>query len=116
MEADVTPHMAVSAGVAARVQGLKRYYALMLAPGGKIRLIKVWYDTTSVLAEADFAWEFGKTYQLSLEVKGGQLTGSVDRGQELSAEDQDHPYLGGGIALVCEEGRNATQVVTVRPA
>ena len=63
----------------------------------------------------DFAWEFGKTYQLSLEVKGGHLSGSVDGSLALSADDQDHPYLGGGIALVCEEGRTATQVVTVRP-
>ena len=33
VEADVTPHMAISAGVAARVQGLKRYYALTAGPG-----------------------------------------------------------------------------------
>ena len=114
VEADITPHMAVSAGLAARVQGLKRYYAVLLGPGGKARLVKVWYDKTQTLAEVDFPWEFGRTYTLSLEVKGAELAASIDGQPVLSAVDPDRPLLNGAIALVCEEGRTATRVVTVR--
>ncbi len=116
VEADVTPHMAVAAGLAARVQGLKRYYALLLAPEGRLKLVKVRYQVTSVLAEADLPWEFGQTYLLGLEVKGRRLAASVGGEVLLSAVDEEDPYLNGAVALVCEEGRTATQAVTVRPA
>jgi ADP-ribosylglycohydrolase len=115
VEVDVTPHMVKSAGIAARVQGLQRYYALLLAAGGKIRLVKVWYGTTVVLAEADFAWAAGHTCQLGLEVKGEQLTGWVDGIELLSAIDNDSALLSGAVALVVEEGRSATHRVTIRP-
>jgi hypothetical protein len=114
VEADVTPHMAVSAGLAARVQGLKRYYAVLLGPGGKVRLVKVFYDKTQTLAEAEFPWEFGRAYTLRLEVKGDRLAAAIDGQALLTAVDRDNPLLNGAIALVCEEGRTATQVVTVR--
>ena len=40
VRADVTPHMVEAAGLAARVQGMKRYYALNLCRGNKVRLVK----------------------------------------------------------------------------
>ena len=70
VSADVTPHMVTAAGIGARVQGLRRYYALILCNGD----------------------------QLTFEV-----------------QDTNRPLDGGGVALVCEEGRTATQAVTVRP-
>src|SRR3712207_7033614 len=60
-----------SAGIGARVQGLRRYYALLLCRGGTIRLVKA-ADGTTVLAEHDFAWEFFRTYGLALEVVGSR--------------------------------------------
>ncbi len=41
VSSDVTVHLGSSAGIAARVQGLRRYYALQLEADGKARLIKV---------------------------------------------------------------------------
>lgn len=115
VEADVTPHMVVSAGVAARVQGLRRYYALLLAPGGKVKLVKVWYDSTETLAEADLDWQYGVTYQLGLALKGDLLSASVDGVPLFSVSDAGSPLDSGAVALVCEEGRTATQAVAVRP-
>jgi hypothetical protein len=34
----------------------------------------------------------------------------------FDVEDADRPLTGGGVALICEEGRMSTDAVTVRPA
>ncbi len=54
----VTIHLAKAAGIAARVQGLRRYYAILLCDDGKARLIKA-LDGDNVLAEVDFPWTAG---------------------------------------------------------
>ena len=114
VSADVTPHMVKSAGIGARVQGMRRYYALLLCSDGKARLVKA-LDGNTVLAESDLGWAFGETYELSLEVAGPHLRAWVGDQQVFDVDDTDRPLVGGGVALVCEEGRTATQVVTVRP-
>jgi len=40
----------------------------------------------------------------------------VDGANLFELEDMDVPLAGGGIALVCEEGRIGTEEVCVRPA
>ena len=40
VDADMTPWMAAAAGVAARVQGLRRYYALQLTGDGRARVVR----------------------------------------------------------------------------
>jgi len=117
--ADVTPHMVTSAGIGARVQGMRRYYALILCNGDKARLVKA-LDGDTVLAETDFSWRFDETHELSLEVVGARQGGVrlrawIDDQLTFEVQDSDRPLDGGGVALVCEEGRTATQAVTVRP-
>lgn len=114
VSADVTPHLATSAGLAARVQGLRRYYALLLSREGKARLVKV-RDGVRVLAEADYPWQDGATYRVELAVRGPVLTGAVDGRLVLRAEDSERPLLTGAIGLVCEEGRIAVGPVAVQP-
>jgi hypothetical protein len=115
ISADVTPHMVRSAGIAARVQGMRRYYALLLCNDGKVRLVKA-LDGDTVLAETDFSWEFGETHDLGLEVVGTRLKAWIDGKRVFEVDDADRPLASGAVALVCEEGRTATQAVTVRPA
>lgn len=115
VSADVTPHMATSAGIGARVQGMRRYYALLLCNDSRVRLVKA-LGGNSVLAETDFPWEFRVTYDLSLEVVGNRLRAWIDGQQLFEVDDADQPLTGGGVALLCEEGRTATQAVTVQPA
>lgn len=107
--ADVTPHLAASAGIAARVQGLRRYYALELADRSTVRLVR----HHSVLAGRTFDWEFGTTYQLSLTVEGDRLVASVDG--EILFDLTDPELDCGGVALVVTEGRTATQQVRITP-
>jgi ADP-ribosylglycohydrolase len=121
VSADVTPHLVKAAGIAARVQGMRRYYALLLGRDGadsghpNVRLVKA-LDGDSVLAETDLPWLFGATYDLSLEVIGSRLRAWIDGQQVFEVEDNECPLTGGGVALVCEEGRTTTQAVRVRPA
>ena len=112
-EADVTPHMVDSAGLAIRVQGLRRYYALLLSPGGAVRLVRQWYDETRILAEAPLAWEYGQTYLMALEGNGSHLSAWVNGEKLFEAEDPTHPLLSGAVGLVCSEGRTATRAVKV---
>ena len=115
VSARVTPHIAASAGIAARVQGLRRYYALLLGPDGKARLVKE-LDGSKVLAESAFTWQFGGSYELSLQAVSNRLQGWIDGKLLFDGEDAERPLSCGAIALVCEEGRMATDAVRVQPA
>ena len=66
-----------------------------------------------VLAETEFAWEFGQTLELSLKVHGDQLIGSIN-GQHLVAASSN-TFTDGAIGLLIEEGRSATNTISVKP-
>jgi ADP-ribosylglycohydrolase len=117
--ADVTPHMVKAAGLAARVQGMRRYYALLLCRDEAdapriVRLVKA-LDGITVLGEAVFPWNFDETYVLSLEVVGPHVRAWLNEELQFEVEDAACPLLGGAVALVCEEGRTATQAARVQP-
>jgi hypothetical protein len=112
--ATVTPLLAEAWGLAARVQGRERYYALMFdrVGGGRVRLIRRRHDET-VLAVQDFAWSLDKAYALSLRVDGKTIRASIDG--RVVLETQDEALTGGAIALLVDTGSIATQEVRVKP-
>jgi ADP-ribosylglycohydrolase len=112
--ADVTPHLVEAAGLAARVQGLRRYYALRLAGRDRVELVRhLDGPAPVVLAGRAYPWEFGETHQLALRVAGSRITALVD-GEELFDLD-DTALTCGGVALLVEQGRTATQAVQITP-
>jgi len=113
VQADITPHLVKAFGLAARVQGLERYYVLLITDQNTIKLIKR-LDGETVLAEQAFPWEFGRPYRLQMTVKGNLIMASVDGVLSFNIEDADRPLFSGGIALVCEEGRIGTDEVSVK--
>jgi hypothetical protein len=115
VSATVTPHMAEATGIAARVQGLRRYYAVLIGQDGRARLVKS-LDGEQVLAETELAWQLGRAYQLSLTVTGNRIQATVDGAALFDVEDADRPLDGGGIALVVQNGRAGCGEVRVRPA
>jgi ADP-ribosylglycohydrolase len=118
VSSSLTLHMAEAAGLAARVQGMRRYYALLLrrdaGQGPKVQLIKA-LDGDKVLAETDFAWEFGETHEFALALEGNRIRAAIDGKTLFTVSDQDSPLTGGGIAFVVEEGRVMSDAVKVGP-
>ncbi|HEU4743959.1 MAG TPA: ADP-ribosylglycohydrolase family protein, partial [Anaerolineales bacterium] len=115
VQARITPHLAKAFGLAARVQGLERCYAVVLSDQDTIQLIKR-LDGEIVLAEQEFHWEFGQPYDLQLTVLDDQISAAVDGAVLFQTKDENRPLTGGGIALLCEEGRIGTDAVSVRPS
>jgi hypothetical protein len=112
VQSEITPVLIKSGGIAARVQGMKRFYALLLCSDGKLRLIKA-LDGDHILAEVEFAWEVFNPYLLKLQVEGDHLQGWVGEEKLIDFTDNDEPLTGGGIALVVEEGHLMAQSVKI---
>ena len=116
VEADITPLLANRWGLAARVQGRERYYALMFDPsdGGQIRLVRRCH-TEDTLAAGRFAWHLDQAYRIRLEAQGRTLRAFVGDEPVLEAEDAEPGLHGGGIGLLVDTGSISTREVRVRP-
>tara|TARA_B100000963_G_scaffold359248_1_gene385995 strand:+ start:81 stop:2117 length:2037 start_codon:yes stop_codon:yes gene_type:complete len=110
VSADVTPHLVSLAGVAARVQGLTRFYALVVTREQKVRLLKFLHEET-VIAETDFHWSFGDTLEMTLSVIEDRLVGSINGQTLLTAHDS--ALDAGAVGLVVADGRSATHKIRV---
>ncbi|HYF49713.1 MAG TPA: ADP-ribosylglycohydrolase family protein [Planctomycetota bacterium] len=110
--ARIWPHLARQAGLAICVQGLKRYYAVVLSQGNKVQLVKEHYGRT-VLAETKFNWEFDQWYELALSIDSGKLTGWANG--KLLFKHSDTAFEGGAVALLIDEGRLDAGAVKVEP-
>ncbi len=113
VRAELRPHLVSRAGIAARVQGMTRWYGLLLKHPGKVQLVRMCHQET-VLAEADVDWALGDTVTLALTVDADRLTGSVN-GQPL-VEARDGALDAGAIAGVIEEGRLELNQVAISAA
>ncbi len=112
--AKIEPHLVKSCGLAVRVQGMKRYYALLLKENNKACLVKA-LDGNVVLKEIDFSWDFSGSYQLALQIQGDRLQGWIEDQMIFDIQDTTRLLEGGGVALLCEEGRMACDAVMVQP-
>jgi hypothetical protein len=106
---ELTPLLAKSWGLGARVQGRRRYYAVIFDAttgegGASIRLVRR-RDAETTLATGAFAWKVDHAYAVGLRL--ATLRASDDSAEALSD---------GGIALLVDTGSLATQAVAVRPA
>ncbi len=113
VQAQVMVHMAKAAGIAARVGGMRRYYALLLCDDGWARLVKC-VDQCKTLSEASVRFRTYELHELALEVDGSELRGWVDGNLVVEATD-DHPLPGGAMGLLCQEGTVSAQWIRVTP-
>jgi ADP-ribosylglycohydrolase len=109
VSARIRPHMVTRTGVAVRVQGMTRFYGLLLAPGGRAQLVRMLHGET-VLVETVFDWQFGETYELGLTAEGDRLIGRIDGRTVL--DHTDDALSDGAAGLVVEEGRS--EILEVR--
>ena len=115
VEAAIMSDPTKSFGLAARVQGLTRYYALMLGPSQALRLVRN-YDGVKALAEVPFHWSWSERYLFHLAVNRTTIAGSINGTELIRYDDPEAMLLDGGIALVCEEGLIMTDEVKVTAA
>jgi ADP-ribosylglycohydrolase len=108
--ATVTPHMVRRTGVAARVQGMTRFYGLLLAPDGRLQLVRMVHGE-AVLAEVPFDWQLDETYEIALAVEGDRLIGRVNGATLI--ECNDSALDAGAVGLLVEEGRTEIQRVEI---
>ncbi|MBT5712317.1 ADP-ribosylglycohydrolase family protein [Candidatus Poribacteria bacterium] len=113
-QATVEPHLCDAAGIAVGVQGLKRYYGLLLDRSGTLRLVKE-LDGHTLLAERAYEWKWDAPVELSLDTNGRTLVARADGEVVLTHTDDDRPLLGGGVGLVVCEGRVDFGEVRVLP-
>ena len=99
-------------GVAARVQGLNRYYALMFTKDKRIALVKAADEKRIELVAKQFEWKHDVKYDIHLTVQGGKIRGHVG-GVCLEATDED--YKGGAVALVVTDGSLSADSITISP-
>jgi ADP-ribosylglycohydrolase len=110
----VTPRLARSFGLAARVRGLLRYYAFLLTSGQTAQIVKR-HGETEVLGEVDFGWEFERPYKISLQLSGTEVAGWVDGTEVMRITDSTGSLPDGGFAFVCEEGLITSDEITIQP-
>jgi ADP-ribosylglycohydrolase len=99
-------------GVAARVQGLNRYYALMFTKDKRIALVKAADDKRIELASKPFDWEHDVKYDVHLTVQGSKIQGQAG-GVDLVALDED--YVGGAVGLVVTDGSLSADSIIISP-
>jgi ADP-ribosylglycohydrolase len=115
LSASVSPHLMKTCGIAARVQGLRRYYALLLGLDGRLRLVKSYEGECFSMAEVECAVEWDRWYRMELVVEGTHLCAWLDGQLLFEVKDGGVALDGGGIALLCEEGRTGFGAVKVEP-
>ena len=115
VETALTVHLAERAGIGVRVQGLRRYYAVLLVRPNLLRLVRARDGEVAVLAETPFAWSFERPYSFVVEAVGRTIEASVD-GVRLSARDDSEEALAdGGVALIIEGGAASSDEILVAP-
>ncbi|KAI1455129.1 ADP-ribosylglycohydrolase [Annulohypoxylon moriforme] len=115
----ITGHKRTKNGVAFRVNGLRRYYALLFVQMAKdiksVVFVKVLDEKTFVLMGTDFDWQVDVPYTIIIDTKGDKLFASVeDTGVSLDWTDKRYP--GGGIGVVATDGSVLVESIEITNA
>lgn len=100
-KARVIPLLGQHHRINVRVQGARRSYAFGLSSQNTIAIYKN-DGEYKMVKSAEFLWEHGKTYHLTLQADGNHLRGTIEsdeRTQTIEWQDKDHPYLSGQVGL-----------------
>jgi hypothetical protein len=108
VQTQVIPWLNVEFGLAIRVRGLLRYYAL-IARAGQLQLVRMNHEQ-AVLASVAWEYEQGKKYGLFLEARGTTIRGGVLDGPALQATDD--AIDAGGLGMIVNEGRAVFDALT----
>lgn len=100
------------AGVAIRVRGLNRYYALMFVHGDRVALIKARDEQRLELAGAPFVWSLDRPYEVKIRTQGNSIVARVG---DVVIKATDDDYAGGGVGLIVTDGSLSTDSIDIGP-
>jgi len=112
VSAEMVPHMGDAFGIAARVQGLRRYVLLRVARGGEVELVERFDDEERILGRGRHLWEDQDAMRLELEVLGSEVVARID-GDVVAAGLTR--LSRGHVALAAECARVGVHEVAVAP-
>ena len=114
VSSDIVIHLGTYGGIAVRVQGLRRYYAVRVTRDGQLQIVRVRDAETTVLARTGFLLIFEKKISAKVTVHDTHITATFDD-VTLRADDQTGAaFTNGGIGLLIAEGALSTDEVRVR--
>jgi ADP-ribosylglycohydrolase len=113
VRSEITLHLGEYGGLAFRVQGMRRYYAVRVLRTGHAQLIRVRDDTTGILAETVLQDVFERPLTFDITLKDQSLTATVD-GKLLCAEDNaPGAFCNGGVGLLICAGALSTDAIHI---
>jgi ADP-ribosylglycohydrolase len=115
VETALKAHLAEHMGVGVRVQGLRRFYAVLLERPDKLLLVRVRDGVRSLLAEASLAWSFETPYKFIVEADGRRISGTVDGVHLEARDDTEEALMEGGAAIIIQGGAASTDELLVAP-
>ena len=101
---DISLHLGKYAGLTARTQGLRRFYAARITRSGNFELVRTFDEKTTVLATSKFPVELDKIFKLSLRVSGRQVHAQADDVNLAFTDQSPEAMLNGGIGLIVADG------------
>ena len=116
VSSEIVIHLGNYGGVAARVQGLRRYYAVRATRDGKLQIVRTRDAETIVLAETDYALVFEKRIAVTLTAEGSRISAVFDGVRLEGTDDSAQRFRDGGIGLLINEGALSTDEVRVSAA
>lgn len=108
-------HLGNHAGVALRVQGLRRYYAVRVTRADKIEIVRVRDETVTVLAEQDYTFAFERPVAIAARAEGRKITAVVDGIAISATDDSAEAICDGGIGLIVHEGAVSADRISIGP-
>jgi hypothetical protein len=101
-----------SAGLAVRVQGLNRYYAILFQADRK-SVAFARDESRVILASVDLSWELDEELTVSVCVEKNNILGYIGSKKVLGAQDAE--YSSGGIGAVLVNGSVAIDQFDIAP-
>ena len=111
----MTVHLGGYAGLAARVNGLRRFYAARLCRDGQFQILRVRDDERTVLAATDFPWCLDEPVPLSMTLRGTRISASAGDTVLTADDDSDAGFAAGGMGLLVADGAVSVDRIRVSP-
>ena len=115
VDAGMTVHLGGYAGLAARVNGLRRFYAARLCRDGQFQILRVRDDERTVLAATGFPWCPDEPVPLSMTLRGNRISASAGGTVLTADDDSDAGFAAGAIGLLVADGAVSVDRIRVSP-